>query len=446
MTGRLAYFAFWFPPSRASGVYRAVESVRAFVDQGWDVTVFTVDRGYLTDVVGSVDETLVELVPPSVEVVRVRFPRTFGSVADVRAINRFAASFPTVAAKARSVVGRGRDRLRLGRRSVANGHGFEDPYVTWIDPLLHAVDEACGSGGRPFDLVLATGNPYSSFEAARRAAAAIGVPFIVDFRDPWTIDVFDGSRAAVGRGVEAVEANVMAEAAAAIHVNEPIAAAYRRRYPAHADKQHVVVNGFDRASLREVGSGPGGGPVRFGTLGTINARWPLDALIDGFALARPDLPAGSEFRLAGHLGYFDRSAADIEERFPDEGSGFRYVGPVPKSDVGVFYGSVDVVVVPAPGGSMVTSGKIFEAVAQGIPVVVVQADGGGARSIIEGRDAAFAAEPTPVAVAEALRAAAKVAATQTVDDQRGIRSAMERYERSVALRVLVDVAEGLRGG
>ena len=444
MTGRLAYFAFWFPPSRASGVYRALETVRAFTDQGWDVTVYTVDAEYLTDVVGSTDETLLDLIPAEAEVVRVALPRPAGTVADVRSISRLHASFPNVVQKLRSIRRRMVTRWRLWRGRGVDG--FDDPYVEWIDPLVDAVTDSHGSGPRPFDVVLATGNPFSAFEAARLAGQKLGIPFIVDYRDPWTIDVFDGTRAGVGSGAEAVEAAIVDEAAGVIHVNEPIAAAYRRLYPGTEDKHHVVVNGFDRESLREIAAAPSDRGIRFGTLGTINAKWPLDELIDGYGRARPDLPDGSEFHLAGHLGYFDRSAAEIEDGLPDPSSGFRYVGPVPKREVGRFYDSIDVVVVLAPGGPMVTSGKIFEAVAQGIPIVVVQDEGGGARTVIEGRDAAFAATPDPTDIASALVAAAAAAATQSVDEQRAIRLAMERYERARALELLVELAEASRVG
>ncbi|MCP9967991.1 hypothetical protein [Actinomadura madurae] len=43
MTGhrpRLLYLAFYFPPSRASGVYRPRATANRLTELGWDVTVF----------------------------------------------------------------------------------------------------------------------------------------------------------------------------------------------------------------------------------------------------------------------------------------------------------------------------------------------------------------------------------------------------------------------
>ena len=61
----LLYLAFWFPPSRASGVYRALATTNAFVDAGWEVTVVTTTERFLEEEIGSTDPTLVDLIPDS---------------------------------------------------------------------------------------------------------------------------------------------------------------------------------------------------------------------------------------------------------------------------------------------------------------------------------------------------------------------------------------------
>ena len=249
MSGRLGYFAFFFPPSRASGVYRAVETVRVFAAQGWDVTVFTVDAAYHDGAVGSVDGSLIDAIPSNVEVVRVPFALGDPELADVRGLSWLGASFPAVTRRLRAARRRVSTRVLLAAGRDVGPHRFEDPYLAWIDPLRAAAVDAGCSGSGPFDVLVATGNPFSAFQAARLAAGDLGVPFIVDYRDPWTIDAVDGTRVRVGSGAEAVEAAVVNDAAAVVHVNEPIAAAYRRRYPDSADKQHVVFNGFYRESL-----------------------------------------------------------------------------------------------------------------------------------------------------------------------------------------------------
>ena len=36
-----------------------------------------------------------------------------------------------------------------------------------------------------YDIVMATGNPFSSFVAARALAKLLSCPFVLDYRDPW---------------------------------------------------------------------------------------------------------------------------------------------------------------------------------------------------------------------------------------------------------------------
>ncbi len=176
-------------------------------------------------------------------------------------------------------------------------------------------------------------------------------------------------------------------------------------------------------------------------LGTVNDRWPLDEIFGGWRAARSSLPPGSELVLGGHLGYFASSAVAIEDRLPGPRDGFRFVGPVPKREVAHFYGDLDVVLVPAPGGAMVTSGKVFEAGAIGVPVVVVQQHGGGARGVVEGHPLATAAEPEAGDVEAALLRAATMAMERTVERSDAARRSFDRFERSKAMRRLVDLAE-----
>lgn len=413
----LLYVAFWYPPSRASGVYRALATTSAFVDRGWDVTVLTTTREFLEDEVGSVDLALLDDVPATVDLRRVPFSFTDLEGWDVRSLGWAVAHFP-----------------RLGRNRSAT---FPDRYWRWIDRALRAAADV--NSQKSVDHILATGNPYAAMEAARLTGADLGAGYSVDFRDPWAIDVYTGEQ--LGGAIAEAEQTIVGDADAIFHVNDQIAGAYRSRYPvAGVEKHHVAPNGYDADSLGEIGPPPRAGePLRFAILGTITELWPIQAVFDGWSAARDDLPHGSELILGGHLGYFERSQSTIEGMIPGAGSGVRYVGPIAKRDVGEFYRGSHVVVVPVPGGAMVTSGKIYETLAVGVPVVCVQQDPGAARDLALGYDHAFVAEPSAGSVASALVAACQMATRQTVGDKRAIRERMAGHERIAAIQPIVEV-------
>jgi glycosyltransferase involved in cell wall biosynthesis len=237
--------------------------------------------------------------------------------------------------------------------------------------------------------------------------------------------------------VTEAEATIIDAASNCFHVNTAIASAYARKYPKSARKQVVAHNGFDEGSLGAIHSPRGSGSLRFGMLGTLTERWPLDALFTGWRAARPNLPEGSELILGGYLGFFDRSVSVIDSLIPRSLEGFSYVGPVAKQRVGEFNESLDVVVAPVPDGEMITGSKIFEALAIGVPVVCVQSSGGGARAMLDIHPFAFGADPHPEAIAAALVLAGEAARSMAPDAPGRIRSSMRRLERLNSLRPLL---------
>lgn len=433
----LLYIAFWYPPSRASGVYRALATTRAFADSGWKVTVVTTTTEFLMKEIGSVDESLLASIPDGVDLVRVPF--TLDPEVDLREVGWFQGNFPIARQVARAGMGGLVDSLSA--RFGSPRPRVREPYSTWIEPVVGAALRLRS----PFQHILATGNPFSSFEAAREISEATGFPYSVDFRDPWTIDVFTGGRAALPAGTEAAERRIIEQAAACVHVNDAIADAYRAKYPEFAAKQSVVVNGYDPDSVAIVPPEYSGGPLRLGILGTVNDRWPLGPIFDAWQEVRPALPEGSELVLAGHLGYFAKSAELIEKRLPAKSGGFRFVGPKTKSQVAAYYGSLDVVVVPVPGSQMVTSGKVFEAMGLGIPFVCVQERGGDARRVASSHPFSFAADPESASVAKAMLAAVEARQAQTSGQIREARDSTRSFARDVTMKAMVEVIGGRPG-
>ena len=134
---------------------------------------------------------------------------------------------------------------------------------------------------------------------------------------------------------------------------------------------------------------------------------------------------------------------EVSNKLPDADSQFRYVGPIPKTEVAEFYRELDVIVLPVPGGAMVTSGKVFEAAALGIPIVCVQSAGGGARQILRSHELTVFAEPASDDVEAALAQAATLASERTAVQTAAIRAKMSQFERLACLKPMVDVLTNL---
>jgi glycosyltransferase involved in cell wall biosynthesis len=368
---RLLYLAFYFPPSRASGVYRARATANYFAEAGWDVTVARVPRWFLTEVAGSTDDGLLDTVDPRITTVSPALD-DFLWATDVRAFGPFRGNFPYLAARWHQWLQRFK---------------FPDRYASWGESAvaeglrLHAE--------RPFDLVIATGNPFAAFGAAYELGRRTGLPYIVDYRDSWTLDLFTNEDA-FPKGDKAWrwEKRILENAAEALFVNEALREWHAARYPRAAERMHVMLNGWDPDVLSEIpeSTADEDRPLSYSYIGTLTAHQPADALFAGFrAMAATGAHPGSTLDLYGHLGFFakyeSRMRADIglDDEADDR---IRHHGPVSKAEIGDAYAASDVLVFLVGGSKYVTSGKIFEYMATGKPIVSVHEPGSAAEELL----------------------------------------------------------------
>ncbi|MDN3240406.1 glycosyltransferase [Glycomyces tritici] len=367
---RLLYLAFYFPPSRASGVYRARATANYFAESGWDVTVARVPQWFLTDVVGSTDDGLLATVDPRITTVSPPID-DFQWETDIRKFGSFRGNFPFLAS-----------RWHQWRQRFA----FPDKYASWGES---AVEEGLRlHAEHPFDLVIATGNPFAAFGAAYELGKRTGLPYVVDYRDSWTLDLFK-NQDAFPKGDKAWrwEKRILENAAEALFVNEALRTWHAERYPQAADRMHVVLNGWDPDVLPEMpeSAADESRPLSFAYIGTLTAYQPVDALFGGFrAMTEQGSHPGSTLDLYGHIGFFAKYESQMRKRLGLDGDleGVQLRGPVSKAEIGAAYGASDVLVFLVGGSKYVTSGKIFEYMATGKPIVSVHEPGSAAEELL----------------------------------------------------------------
>lgn len=414
------YVVWGFPPCRGSGVHRALATANAFAANGWRVTVLTAERDTFERLTGA-DPSLEKHVDSSVSVVRIPF-RWPAQETEIGRFSRFRVTLPGPWRRLRS---------RLDRVPFP-----ESGYGPWRRPLTEAARAVHAHD--PVDLVVATANPNVTFAAAHALWRRHRVPYIMDYRDAWSLDVFDGGRLTSPRSRAArLEKAYLAGAREVWFVNEPIRAWHAREHPRLASAMHVVANGWDPTILDRTGPprrpAPGE-PLTFGYLGTVSAKVPLAELLEGWteALDGGLVPPGSRLRIAGHLGFFAVARADMLAAIERAGDAVDYVGPVPKTEVSAFYRDVDATVLALGRGRYVTSGKVFEYLAAGKPIVSVHHPENAATEVLRGYPLWAAVDDvTPEAIAVALGAGARLAVSTTDAHRDEARSFAERYRRDL---------------
>lgn len=432
MTARrphVIYLAIGFPPAAKSCTYRMRETANQFCDLGWDVTVLTIEDAAWEREYG-LDYTLNDAVDPRVKVIKLPLVRE-DLETNIRRYSESRAMQPQRWIKTL------RDRGQLV---------FPEPvFGAWRPELEKAMLKVHRS--HPADLVLASCAPYVNLAAVWKLWEAHRVPYAIDFRDGWSVDVINGGSAFDPDSVAGEwETKVLANAIAVWTVNDPIADHYRQRYPDIADRVRVVRNGYDPDSLPEpVTRRPD--PARgltFGYLGSVNfSPVFLDSVLAAWRIARAEDPlvARSRFEVRGHIGAGHAREANghIDLLSAAANDAVSFHGPVAKADLAATYGSWDVLTLMLVGGRFVTSGKVYEFMASGLPVLSVHVVDHDASALLAGHP--LWVEPVgvhPRRLAASFIAAARLAVTATDADRAAARRHGEQYSRAAQLRPAIE--------
>ncbi|HEV7707293.1 MAG TPA: glycosyltransferase [Asanoa sp.] len=421
------YLAIGFPPAAKSSAYRMRETANQFAAAGWDVTVVTIRQEAWEREYG-LDHTLSDGVDSRVEIVELPLERV-DLETDIR---RFSV--------ARSL----RPREWIYEQRQQSLKLFPEPvFGGWRPALEQAVLRL--HKHRPADLLVATCVPYVNLAATWRLWEEHRVPYVVDFRDGWSVDVINGGEAFARDSVAGRwEAKLLADATAFWCVNDPIAGFYRDRYPDVADRVRVVRNGFDRDSIppQPHRADPAAG-LTFGYLGALNLPLPLlEATLEGWRLARDSEPllAGARFEVRGHVGagWAREDNPHMEALKAAGADGVTFGGPVPKAEVAATYARWDALAFIVTGGRYMTSGKVYEFMATGLPIVSAHEAEHDAATVLA--DYPLWAGPATVeatGIAESFRRAARLAVDTSDADRAAARRSADRYARDTQLEPAV---------
>ncbi len=240
--------AYAFPPEGNAGVYRPLRFVRHLPTMGWNAGVISLD----THCYERYDPGLLGLVPSDTEVIRVRSRDPWQSIQERRGqrIQKklTCASGETVARLRVAQQAPVRSFLREVVRRAEAWCYHPDMAMCWIQPAVNATVKMAARK-RP-DVIWATAGPVSSFVVAQRASQRTGVPYVLDFRDAWTItyNEFEARRPAwATRLVRRALYRFLKGAQAVTFRYHTEAECYWRAYRGALDASriHIIPNGYE---------------------------------------------------------------------------------------------------------------------------------------------------------------------------------------------------------
>jgi hypothetical protein len=247
---RVLILSYYFPPSGGPGVQRILKTVRYLGEYGWQPTVVTVREGAYP----KHDATLLKEVPPTVTVERTRSLEPFAWYAALTGRGE------NDAVAVGSVAGRGTSWAERLARWIRANVFLPDARVGWVPYAvtrgLRLLTDAMQTPEPNFDAILTTGPPHSTHLAGWVLHRLTDVPWLADFRDPWTdINYYhELPHMPLARRLDAaLERLVVRSASAVVSVSPTWCGLMSRK---GAKSVYLVQNGYDAADFPRFAYGP----------------------------------------------------------------------------------------------------------------------------------------------------------------------------------------------
>ena len=321
---RVLVISYYWPPAGGSGVQRWVKFAKYLPAEGWQPVVYTPENPELS----SVDKTLLADIPPEAETIRRPITEPYGIYRRIMGSKASTDMQTLIGSKGSPTAGGGESAPDAARATGGEvnpisggsknwkqnlslwirGNLFvPDPRVWWVRPSVRFLKKYLKE--HPVDVIVTTGPPQSMHLIGRGLHRATGIPWVADFRDPWT-KMFYYKHLHLGKAADRkqhrLEKSVLDEASAVISVTPLVQREFQEmtRTPVV-----LITNGFDEddypaasaPAVEKVCSNTADLPQDNQTSSTCNAEQVEKVSNPQADLLQADSPA--EFRVT-HTGLF----------------------------------------------------------------------------------------------------------------------------------------------
>ncbi len=285
---RVLIICYYWPPAGGPGVQRWLKFVKYFRDFGIEPVMFVPEKAHYP----SVDAALEKEIPANIEILRtpINEPYRFAKVLSKKQTRTISRGI--ISEKDPSFM----EKLMLFTR----GNFFiPDARVGWVKPSVSFLRKYLQQ--ETIDAIITTGPPHSLHLIGLQLKKELNLPWIVDFRDPWTSIHYHKSlrltKAAAQKHKE-LEKDVL-NAADHVVVTSP---GTEQEFRGITDRPiSVITNGYDRTEIK-VPLDPDFTIVHVGSL--LNERNPeiLWKTLSELVNEDPEFAAHCKIRLVGNVG------------------------------------------------------------------------------------------------------------------------------------------------
>ncbi len=240
---RVLVITYYWPPSGGSGVQRWVKFAKYLPQEGWQPVIYTPENPEYT----AVDHTLSAEIPHEAEIIRRPILEPYGvyrrlmgkgASTDMKTLTAGAAG------GAVTEISGGKKTFRQRLSLWIRGNLFvPDPRVGWVRPSVRFLKKYLAE--HPVDVIVTTGPPHSMHLIGQALHRELGLPWIPDFRDPWSRMYYLKHLPMTGRTwrrLRAMEQSVLDECSAVLAVTPLVQEEFRAQT---ATPVEMITNGYD---------------------------------------------------------------------------------------------------------------------------------------------------------------------------------------------------------
>lgn len=367
---------YYWPPSGGSGVQRWLKMSKYLPEYGWQPVIYTAENAeYPVE-----DPSLEKDVCPEAEVIRrpIVEPYTF--------YKKFLGLKKDQKVKAGFIDETGKQKGWKEKLSVwIRGNFFiPDARCWWIKPSVKYLKSYLKE--HPVDAIISTGPPHSMHLIAMKLKETMGLPWIADFRDPWTeIDYYSELHLTKhsDRKHHRLEHEVLTKADKVVTVSPD---EKRRMERLGAKDAATIYNGYDRDDDVKTTVMPAD-KFTITYLGVLSRAQSPDNLWQGLGELTKENEGFREQLRVNMIGQIDKSAVQAiqENGLSDHVIFSPYIPHDQVSEV--HRGSTVLLLLLLPNNETrakgLLTGKLFEYLASGRPILCIGAEDGDAAQILK---------------------------------------------------------------
>jgi glycosyltransferase involved in cell wall biosynthesis len=234
MRSKVLIITYYWPPAGGGGVQRWVKFVKYLRSFGWEPIVFTVLNGDYP----ILDDTMIQEVPDDITIIRqpiIEPYQLYKLFSFKKKSDKIDANFLSQGKKLGW-----KDNLAVWIR----GNFFiPDARFLWVRPSAKYLLDYLQNNH--VDAMISSGPPHSCHLIAHKIKAKMNIPWIVDYRDPWTqIDYFDDLKLTniAKQRHQRLEKNVLDDCDMIVTVGKTMAEDLRT---ITSNTTTVITNGYD---------------------------------------------------------------------------------------------------------------------------------------------------------------------------------------------------------